>query len=98
MKRRCGACGFPTRKTVRALVITSNEPPRMGLVCKACANCGTLVVCGTLRILPPKPKKVPRSALAKHIREALTCTCETEFPAHCGPECDCPVHHPKGTS
>lgn len=69
MKRRCGACGFPTRKTVRALVITSNEPPRMGLVCKACANCGTLVVCGTLRILPPKPKRVPRSALAKHIRE-----------------------------
>lgn len=69
MKRRCAACGFPTRKTVRALVIVSNEPPRMGLVCRACANCGTLVVPGTLRILPPKPKRVPRAAFSRAVLE-----------------------------
>jgi len=69
MKRRCSACGMPCKKTVRALVIVSNEPPRMGLVCRVCANCGTLVVPGTLRMLPPKPKRVPRSFLTRAVLE-----------------------------
>ena len=70
MKRRCKACGFPAKKTVRALVIVSNEPPRMGMVCRACANCGTLVVPGTLRMLPPKPRRVPRSILSRAVLDA----------------------------
>lgn len=65
MKRHCAACGFSVLKTVRALVIVSNEPPRMGLVCRACANCGTLIVPGTLRVLPPRPRRVPRSSLLR---------------------------------
>lgn len=46
---------------VRAIVIKSEAKPRMGLVCKVCASCGVLVVPATLRILPEKPRKVPRA-------------------------------------
>jgi hypothetical protein len=70
MKRRCSGCGFPCRVTVRALVITSNEPPRMGRVCRACANCGTLVVCGVPRVLPPKPRRVPRAMFSRAVLDA----------------------------
>lgn len=58
--KHCTGCGNPVRKTVRALIIKSDAPPRMGLVCKLCAACGVLVVPATLRMLPAKPRKVPR--------------------------------------
>lgn len=58
--KRCSGCGNPVRKMVRAMVIKSDAAPRMGLVCKVCASCGVLVVPVTLRMLPAKPRKVPR--------------------------------------
>jgi len=58
--KRCAACGNSSRKTVRATVIRSDSTPRVGLVCRHCAACGTLVVPGTLRMLQAKPKRVAR--------------------------------------
>ncbi len=58
--RHCAGCGNPARKTVKAVVITSDAPPRMGLVCRVCASCGVLVVPAALRMLPNKPRRVPR--------------------------------------
>jgi len=62
-KRRCTACGAPALKMVRATVVRSESPPRIGLVCKHCARCGMLVVPAALKILPARPRKVPRGSL-----------------------------------
>lgn len=59
--KKCSACGNPSRKTVRAMVLKSDSPPRMGLVCRVCAACGVLVVPMTLRMLPTRPKKVTKA-------------------------------------
>lgn len=63
--RHCAACGGPARKTVRAVVVSQDSSPKTGLVCRVCAEHGTLVVPGTIRIMPPKPRRVPRSALTR---------------------------------
>lgn len=69
--KKCAGCGNPVRKTVRALILKSDTAPRMGLVCKVCASCGTLVVPATLRMLPAKPKKVAKArAMPKLLADA----------------------------
>ena len=68
MKHRA-ACGGAARKTVRATVIKSDAPPRVGLVCKVCASHGVLVVPWTIRMLPAKPKRVSKSALLDRLRD-----------------------------
>jgi len=67
MKRRCLACGTPSVKMVRATVVRSESKPRIGVVCKHCAKCGVLVVPATLKILPAKPRKVPRGSLTRSL-------------------------------
>lgn len=64
-KKACAACGLPTLKRVRATVVRSETPPRIGLVCQHCARCGMLVVPAALKILPAKPRKVPRGAFIR---------------------------------
>lgn len=75
--KRCAGCGNPVRKTIRALVIKSDTPPRMGLVCRVCANCGVLVVPGSLRMLPAKPKRVSRRAATGLLRRHAADVCVT---------------------
>lgn len=65
--RRCSCCGN-RRKTVKALIIKSDTPPRMGLACRLCASCGVLVVPAVLKMLPQKPKKVPREKAVGMLR------------------------------
>lgn len=68
---RCSGCGRRVRKRVRAVVVRDDLPPRMGLVCEFCARCGVLVVPATLRMLPPKPRRVSRSALLAGPRKVV---------------------------
>jgi hypothetical protein len=63
--RHCKACGAPALTMVRATVVRSEAPPRIGLVCKHCARCGVLVVPAALKILPARPRKVPRGSLTR---------------------------------
>ena len=65
MQRKCAACAGPARKTVRAVIVSQDSSPRTGLVCRVCAIHGTLVVPASIRILPPKPRRVPRSAITR---------------------------------
>lgn len=68
-RKSCAACGASALSRVRAVVVKSSQPPRMGLVCKACARCGVIVVPAALVMLPARPRKVARGDFTRSVLE-----------------------------
>ena len=66
-KKACTACGAPSLKRIRAVIVRSETAPKIGLVCQHCARCGMLVVPGALKLIPAKPRKVPRGAFVARV-------------------------------